>query len=283
MQKPDVVNVTTGVPFASIMGGIQAATGRNLGAQYMSNTNISTLKASVMITARIVDLQTGEVVFMCSGKGDARGKSQVSMESGALGGAQLNGGTEGFKQTVTGQAIQKAFYIIGNELNDHFYGKITSKVVGNATGFGYNGQKLTLRKNIIYNGIDKLSNDDLKMAFANQPSLYFQYKKAKNSLWQSWGCYILGASVLTSVTLLYENDLSKNGILQYMPFQIGFCAFIGGMVSGIIIHHNIHKKLQNIVDQYNSSLSQSYIPTKKTNMDLGLVATGNGFGLRLTF
>jgi len=34
MQKPDVVNVRTGIPLASIMGAFQAGFGKNLGAQY---------------------------------------------------------------------------------------------------------------------------------------------------------------------------------------------------------------------------------------------------------
>jgi len=283
MQKPDVVNVSTGIPLASIMGAVQGITGKDIGAQYMSNTTIGTLQASVTVTARIVNLQTGEVMFICSGNGKAKGKSQMSMEYGALGGAQINGGVDGFKQTVTGQALQRAFMIVGKSLNDHFSGKTTVKVIGSSTGFGYSGQKLTLRKNHIYNGTDRLSNDDMKMLFTNQPELYFKYRKARNSLWQPWGCYFLGTSVLASVILMYECDRSRNGILQYMPFQEGFCAFIGGIISGIIIHHNIHKKIQNIVDQYNSSLSQSCIPTKRMSMDLGLVTTSNGLGLRLTF
>lgn len=114
MQKPDVVNIRTGIPLASIMGAVQGIAGKNIGAQYASNAQIGTLKASVNITTRVVDLQTSEVVFMCSGTGRTQGKSQLSLEYGALGGAELNGGTEGFKQTITGKAIQKAFVTIGH-------------------------------------------------------------------------------------------------------------------------------------------------------------------------
>lgn len=89
MQKPDVVNVRTGIPLASIMGAFQAGFGKNLGAQYMSNVEVATLTASVSITARLSILQTGEVLFMSSGTGKAKGKSQLSMEYGALGGAAV--------------------------------------------------------------------------------------------------------------------------------------------------------------------------------------------------
>ena len=129
MQKPDVVNVSTGIPLASIMGAVQGAVGKNIGAQYMSNARMENLKASVNISTRVVDLQTGEVVFMCSGSGNAKGKVQMSLEYGALGGAEINGGVDGFKQTVTGKAIQKAFIVIGQHLNKYFNGETTQKVV----------------------------------------------------------------------------------------------------------------------------------------------------------
>ena len=120
MQKPDVVNIRTGIPLASIMGAVQGIANTNIGAQYMSNMQIATLKASVNISVRVIDIETGEVLFMCSSTGKAQGKSQLSMEYGALGGAELNGGAEGFKQTVTGKAIQHAFTRIGRNLNDYF-------------------------------------------------------------------------------------------------------------------------------------------------------------------
>ena len=49
MQKPDVVNIRTGIPLASVMGAIGAATNKNIGAQYASNMQVGTLKASVTI------------------------------------------------------------------------------------------------------------------------------------------------------------------------------------------------------------------------------------------
>ena len=82
---------------------------------------------------------------MSSGTGKAKGKSQLSMEYGALGGAQLNGGADGFKQTVTGQAIQKAFIGIGRNLNQYFNGDAKSRVMGSASGFGNYGDEMKAR------------------------------------------------------------------------------------------------------------------------------------------
>lgn len=112
MQKPDVANVRTGIPLASIMGALQGGLNRNIGAQYMSNMEVARLKAAVSLSVRVIDLQTGEVMFMTSGSGKAEGDVQIGMEYGALGGARLNDGADGFKQTVTGKAIQKAFITV---------------------------------------------------------------------------------------------------------------------------------------------------------------------------
>ena len=179
MQKPDVVNVSTGIPLASIMGALQSGLNKNIGAQYMSNVEFATLQASVSITARVVDIQTGEILFMASGKGQSKGKSQLSMEYGALGGAKLNGGADGFKQTVTGQAIQKAFITIGRSLNKYFSGKTTSKVMGTVSGYGNYTDKLKARGMSLYMGIDKLDDDAVRNLFYDNSETYFKYKRAK--------------------------------------------------------------------------------------------------------
>ena len=156
MQKPDVANVRTGIPLASVMGAVQGLTGVNIGAAYGSNMNFATLKASVNLSVRVVDLQTGEIVFMCSGSGKAQGKSQLSMEYGALGGGELNGGAEDFKQTVTGKAIQQAFMRIGRNLKDFFNGKVDRKVVGSVSGGISYGDRMYAKGYKLYLGTEKL-------------------------------------------------------------------------------------------------------------------------------
>lgn len=190
MQKPDVVNIKTGIPLAAVMGAIQGITRTNIGAQYASNAQVGTLKASVNITTRVVDLQTGEVLFMCSGTGKSQGKSQLSMEYGALGGAQLNGGADGFKQTVTGKAIQKAFITIGRSLNNYFDGNTDKKVMGSASGFGNYGQQMRARGLRLYLGTEKLDKDGVQMTFTENPNLFFKYKKAKRWSSAGWGIMV---------------------------------------------------------------------------------------------
>ena len=269
MQKPDVVNVRTGIPLASIMGAFQAGFGKNLGAQYMSNVEVATLTASVSITARVVDLQTGEVLFMSSGTGKAKGKSQLSMEYGALGGAQLNGGADGFKQTVTGQAIQKAFIGIGRNLNQYFNGDAKSRVMGSASGFGNYGDEMKARGFSLYMGTEKISKDDARMLFADHSNLYFRYKSAKSMSNWGWGLIVLGAIGAGS------GIFDEYGEFFYIVSPIGGGIMLIG--AGLEIASAI--SIKKIARDYNTMSKQSDYACR---LSLVAPATG-GLGVRLTF
>lgn len=286
MQKPDVVNLKTGAPLNNIVGAIAGLANTNLYSQYLSNTRISTLKASVTMSARVIDMQTGEVVFMCSASGNATGRGQVSLEAGALGGMQVNGGAEGFKQTVTGQAMEKAFSVIGKSLNDHFDGKTQAKLVDNAGLAKDKEGLLTYRNGHIYNGIEKLSESDLKLLFANKPEMYSKYKKANIKI--NYLSFVLGTigglgigSVLSGLDHEFDYNLSHGNSL---PITIGIGLGIGALTCTIVTLITSHaKKCREIVNDYNSSLSQSNINTHQSSLDLSLTTTGNGLGLRLIF
>ena len=235
MQKPDVANIKTGVPLAAVMGAVQMATGTNIGAAYASNMQIAQLKAAVVISVRVVDQQTGEVVFMASGEGEAKGKSQVAMEYGALGGGQLNGGVEGFKQTVTGKAIQQAFRRIGRNLISFFNGKTDKKVAA--------------------------------------PDLYFQYKKAKRN--RVWGCVLplfgIGFAMGVGTPVICNSDnMTATGIAFGMA---GLGAIAGGIVLYCNGQNKV-KKVANLYNALTSSTSY-YRPTKrKREASLALAPNG---------
>lgn len=273
MQKPDVVNIRTGIPLASIMGAVQSVAGTNIGAQYASNMQVEQLKASVSLSARVVDLQTGEVVFMSSGTGKAEGKSQLSMEYGALSGAELNGGADGFKQTVTGQAIQKAFVPIGRNLNKFFNGETTERVMGSASGFGNYGDELKRRGARLYMGTDQLKMEDVKMLFVDTPQRFFQYRSAKRM--NGWGTSLMIVGGLSFVTGVV--GYSMNGSSMWSD---NFFIFIGGgaamATGGIIMRVSSRKKIQNVVDGYNAG-------NRRLASTWSIVSDRNGIGLRLTF
>ena len=124
---PDVVVKSTGVPLKGI---VTAATGGQAGIltkNLMSDLKVQELVALVKYTLRVIDVSTGEVIFICSEMAQAEGKSQVSLESGVLGGITLNGGATDFKNTITGKASQLALKNASKYVADFFAGKIKTK------------------------------------------------------------------------------------------------------------------------------------------------------------
>lgn len=251
MQKPDVANVRTGVPLAAVMGAIQGATGVNIGAGYASNMHFATLRAAVTLSVRVVDLETGEVVFMSSGKGEAKGKVQLGLEYGALGGGEINGGADGFKQTVTGQAIQKAFRRIGRNLNAYFEGRTDKKVVGTMSGGALGiDDRMYARGYKLYLGTEKLDNDGVQMAFSEQPGLFFKYKKAKRK--KAWAVILplAGAGLTLGLSPIGFNADNPGAVYASIITFTGIVPITGGIVLGI----RGKKQIRSIAAQYNAAL-----------------------------
>lgn len=273
MQKPDVVNVRTGIPLASIMGAVGTAAGVNIGAQYASNAQVGTLKAAVNISTRVVDLQTGEVLFMTSGTGKAQGKSQLALEYGALGGAQINGGADGFKQTVTGKAIQKAFMVIGRNLNQFFDGT-DKKVIGSAGGFGNYGQNLAARGSKLYLGSERLDKDGIQMIFADRQDLFFKYKSAKKT--KAWGFGILAGGFVVGTGIGAGVGIGAGD--EMGPVTIGACAgFVLGAAGLTLCIISSNNALKDIARDYNNSQRRT------ADWHLDLTTSGNNLGVTLTF
>ena len=277
MQKPDVANVKTGIPLASVMGAVQMATGTDIGAAYASNVQVATLRAAVTLSVRVVDLQTGEVVFMTSGKGEAKGKSQMALEYGALGGGQLNGGVEDFKQTVTGKAIQKAFRRIGRNLISFFNGETDKKVMGSLSGnFALDG-KMYAKGYKLYMGTEKLDKDDISAVFSETPDLFFKYRKAKRI--KAWGVALPFIGI--GVGVAGGSCLAAAGTGESLPYVV---CIIGGSVSvlgGIVLYCSGRQTMKNVAAQYNLQNSPtSYLSDKAAR---GVSLSVSPLGFRLTF
>lgn len=274
MQKPDVVNVRTGIPLVSMMGAAQAISGQNLYAQYASNTQTGTLKAEVRISSRVIDLETGEIIFLSSATGKAKGKSQLGMEYGALGGLQLNGGAQGFGQTITGKAVQSAFVPIGRNLNGYFSGKIDKKVVSSSGGGAGYGDELRLRNSSLYLGVEKLDKEGAQMTFENNPDWYLRYLKAKRNVGWSIPLMIIGGGGAAFGILvqadMFTDEWKTNGKILITV------AGGGTFATGVILRKNGLAQLRSIASEYNAQNSSN-------QASLSFVTTGNGLGLRLTF
>ena len=124
---PDVVEKATGIPLKGIAslagGGVAGAAAKGI----VPDIRLKELEAVVKFTLKLIDVRTGEVLFICSEMAKAEGKTQVSLESSVLGGAVLNGGAADFRNTLTGQASQEALQGSAKYLADFFEGKITEK------------------------------------------------------------------------------------------------------------------------------------------------------------
>ena len=282
MQRPDVTNITTGIPIKSLLtaaGAIAGMSGANhnvtnslaVGSAMSSNMRTAKLKAAVSLTARVVDVQTGEVLFMCTGTGNAQGDSQLELEEGALGGLQINGGVDGFKQTVTGKAVAMAYRKIGGSLKSYFNGETSEKIIKS----GFLDSEMNYRKGKVFMGVNKLSNNEIKEAFGEKPQLYFDFKKGKSQ--KGLGSLIMGIG--GSVFCLLTPVLITNSQQDLGPsfFVVYFSAAAIGY-AGFSLRKTSTLKIKQSINAYNTNLHKiSY----KAEYNVGL--SPGGLALRVTF
>jgi curli biogenesis system outer membrane secretion channel CsgG len=128
MLKPDVEDVGTGIPVSALVGVADILTegkftkiGKVVGVS--TDVKITNVKVSINIITRVVDLQTGEILFSSRGTGEAKGKPQIGIDLSDFSKAGFNSGGA-FKQTVAGIAIDNAFKQIGPKINRFFDAEI---------------------------------------------------------------------------------------------------------------------------------------------------------------
>ncbi len=264
MQKPDVTNITTGIPIQSIVSAAGAIAqiagassgltdGLSIGSKVTSNVKTARLKSAVNITARVVDVQTGEVLFLCSGTGTSEGEGQAELEGGALGGMQINGGVEGFRQTVTGKAIALAYRKIGNSLRSYFEGTTSEKVIAN----NLLSDELTMRKGRVYQGVNKLSTADMKSIYETTPELYFDYRKGRAS--QTWGKIMMGvgAHAFASSFILIFTCIANEEPEYAAVFSLTSIASAAITYGGFRLNKSGTLKIRKGIENHNQSLHQT--------------------------
>jgi len=97
-------------------------------AEYVpERIEIKRLKAVVRISLRVVDVKTGEILFLCTEMQQAEGESDINLEGGLLGGLKIRGGVTSFQNTVTGKATELALNNLTDYVIDFFNGKISEK------------------------------------------------------------------------------------------------------------------------------------------------------------
>jgi len=132
LQKPDVAKIESGGQWGTLLSGVASAMANSSNnpqlqrqvqqaSTYTPNVKSANIKVKVKIYTKIIDLQTGRVLFQCSGEGDAKGKPQIQLEFVQLGDANaaFNQNAD-FSYSVTGKAIEDAFKTIGKDLRKYF-------------------------------------------------------------------------------------------------------------------------------------------------------------------
>lgn len=275
MQRPDIRNAKTGVALLTGTMPMQDITVVNVDtepyAAYFTQT--VNVKASVSLSARVVDLQTGEVVFMCTGNGNAQDKTKLSLEYGA----------ENYRQTVTGRAIAQAVAGITPPLENFFNGKTERKVVGSLSGNYMNsGERMYTSGYNLYLGTQKLDNYEIASVFRGQPELYFQYRQALKKRRRGRAVGYTGIVAVDAGAFLTGVAAS-----EHLP---GF-AIVGGAIGGAglycsAIHwpmkHRAGKKMLNqIVDSYNQTNAVQSLNRREDARTYSLAFSP--MGVRFTF
>jgi hypothetical protein len=132
MLKPDVdinkerVRVSPGKVFDGI-SRLSNAQNRNatntLKEVLPENMTISNMKVSVKMLVHLVDLQSNRILNTWDAEGKASSKAAIDLKNMPAFGDLFIDGTD-FTQTVTGQAIDKAFEKIGKDLNKYLKGNL---------------------------------------------------------------------------------------------------------------------------------------------------------------
>ena len=193
------------------------------------------------------------------------------LEYGALGGIQINGNVNGFRQTVKRQAIEQAFGFIANGLNNFFNGETTERVLSDARELNKD-ESLRASRGRLYLGTQKLEDDDIQSLFMSNSDFYFKYKKARRLRKMSCIPALSGAALAFIIPL---SGLSAERIDGYVV--AGCLAPLIGLSGTALMIYKGNKDVKSVANSYN------YSNQRKNNWDLSLVCNYGGLGLRLSF
>ncbi|MCS7041762.1 MAG: curli production assembly protein CsgG [Bryobacteraceae bacterium] len=95
--------------------------GRSLGKYGLGGTSVRSAKAVVAVTARLVNVETGEVLAVATGNGESK-RSGTSLlgaggSSGAAGGGVVDMRSTNFANTILGEATRNAVQQLAQQLN----------------------------------------------------------------------------------------------------------------------------------------------------------------------
>ncbi len=206
-----------------------------------------------------------------------------------MNGLQINGGVDGFRQTVTGKAMAMTFNQLGKDLRDYFNGEITQRVRKQ----GFMDSELTYRRGKIYMGVNKLSSSDMKSILSQKTDWYFDYRKAKRLKAWSYTPMVIGGGALIIGTPFFVGNLN-DWIFHRASWERHWydnhvlygstLVTTGGLIitaGGILMYYYGTKNIKKTVNLYNQSLRDKALGYIKPELDMGLSPLG--FSLMLRF
>ena len=123
ISSPDIKAVSTGIPLKGIVKVVEILNKEDYGSRYVSDIEYTQLKAVVSISMKVVDIFTGEILFISTVTGQAEGEGEVKLEAGILDGLKLNGGINQFQKSILGKAFINATAYLAEDIDDYFSGR----------------------------------------------------------------------------------------------------------------------------------------------------------------
>jgi len=125
---PEVKQKSSGLPIKSLLSTAEALTNTDLNSEKFSNIKKEKLEGEIQITARVVDVATGEIIFTAVESATYEGESNIAFEGGLFSNVQTNQGATLFTQTVSGKVSQLVMSYIADDINSYFNGTIKTKL-----------------------------------------------------------------------------------------------------------------------------------------------------------
>lgn len=113
------------VPLHGLARVGEIVTGKPMGSGLVSDIEIKQMVAKVKLIGRIVDVETGEILCIYDGEGNAEGEENVQFIHGVFGGMKQDSGS--FRDSILGEATERASAILAGKIAQKFNPEINKK------------------------------------------------------------------------------------------------------------------------------------------------------------
>lgn len=126
---PEITDLSTSVPLKSLLAIGKEISGIDLGIQLLGNLTKKHLVARVKISLKLINSNTGEVVFLCSEEQVSVGKTAIGIEGAVIAGIPLDRGSSDFEKTLIGKSTKKAYSHAVSNIVSFLKGNIKEKYI----------------------------------------------------------------------------------------------------------------------------------------------------------